>query len=105
MSNPSEKSRSATRRHRDESAVQRQLKIAKRGSYAGDPNQSPDIREPHRLAKRHAFDCGRPNCMLCGNPRKIFGDMTVQEQRFYQDTDKVRDRHSNGLPPVDEDKE
>jgi hypothetical protein len=39
---------------------------------------------------------------MCGNRRKTFKELTYQEQSFYQDTDDVRDRHSNGLPPKEE---
>ena len=102
MSDPQEKRRNATRRHRDEVAVQRQLKIAKGAYYVGDRDDHPAIREPHRLAKRHAMDCGRPGCMLCGNPRKTMKELTQQEKSFYQDLDNMRDTHSNGLPPKDE---
>jgi hypothetical protein len=35
--------------------------------------------------------------MLCGNPRRIFKERTVQEQRQQQDVDQTTDRHSNGL--------
>lgn len=99
MSEPNEKVKNATRRHRDEVAVQRQVKIAKSHHVGNDHSV---IKEPHRLAKHHAMNCGNPGCMLCGNPRKIFGEMTAQEKRFYQDTDDVRARHGNGLTPKDE---
>jgi len=99
MSEPNEKAKNATRRHRDEVAVQRQVRIAKSNHY---DNSNKIIKEPHRLAKHHATNCGNSACYLCGNPRKIFGEMTTQEKRFYQDTEEGRDRHSNGLPPVDD---
>jgi hypothetical protein len=28
-----------------------------------------DEAQPHRLAKKHAMDCGQPGCVICGNPR------------------------------------
>jgi hypothetical protein len=98
MSTPVEKVKNATRRHRDEVAVKKQTRIARQSFRVGD-SESKDLKNPHRFAKRHAFDCGRPQCMLCGNPRKISKEQTIQEQRFYQNTDESRDRHSNGLPP------
>lgn len=94
MSDPNEKAKNATRRHRDEVAVKRQVRIAK-------TNHVP-VDEPHKLAKKHAMNCGNPGCMLCSNPRKTFKELTIQEQSFYQDTDDVRDRHSNELPPKEE---
>lgn len=93
MSTPSEKTKNATRRFRDETAVKKQLKIAKQ---VFDPNHKV-VKEPHRLVKHHAMDCGNPECVLCGNPRHTHKDgLTVQEKRFYQDTDHIRDKHSNG---------
>jgi hypothetical protein len=48
------------------------------------------------------MDCGNPKCVLCGNPRKSFKDLTQQEKRLFQDVDTPYDRHSNGFPPKDE---
>jgi hypothetical protein len=28
--------------------------------------------------------CGNPNCVMCANPRKTFGELTFQEQKLYQ---------------------
>jgi hypothetical protein len=43
---------------------------------------------------------------LCGNPRHIRkgedGGRTVQERRQYQDMEQIRDTHSNGILPKDE---
>lgn len=102
MSDPNEKMRNSTRRHRDEVAIKKQLKIAKKNT-AAVPESSSMIKQPHRLAKRHAMDCGNSGCILCGNPRHLQKDsLTTQEKRFYQDMDSVRDRHSNGLPPSED---
>ena len=44
------------------------------------------------------MDCGRPECYLCGNPRKTHKDkLTQQEKRLFQDLEKTTDKHSNGL--------
>ena len=48
------------------------------------------------------MDCGKPGCMLSGNPRKIFKERTAQEKRMYQDVERTTDKHSNGLVPVEE---
>jgi len=93
MSNDSDKAKNSHRRFKDETSIQKQLKIAK--SKVGESHKEVD--QPHRLNKKHALDCGNPNCTLCGNPRKIFKELTTQEKRLFQDVDKVRDRHSNGL--------
>lgn len=94
MANELAKFINSRRRHRDDIAIARQVKIAKsHGSF----NQS-NIRQPHRLAKHHAMDCGNPKCYLCGNPRKTHKDrLTAQEKRLFQDLELTRDRHSNGL--------
>jgi hypothetical protein len=100
MANELAKFINSQRRHRDQNAVNRQVKIAK---AHGLTNKDKAIKEPHRLAKHHAMDCGQPGCMLCGNPRKIFKERTAQEKRMYQDVEKVTDKHSNGLSPTDYD--
>ena len=99
MANELAKFLNSQRRHRDETAVKKQVKIAK---AHGLTNKDKAIKEPHRMAKHHAMDCGQPGCMLCGNPRKIFKERTQQEKRMYQDTEKVTDKHSNGLPNTDD---
>ena len=93
MSTPQEKLKKNKRLQRDENAVKRQVKIAKQHGLTA---KDLAIKEPHRMAKHHAMDCGQPGCMLCGNPRKTFKELTAQEKRLFQDLDHIRDRHSNG---------
>jgi hypothetical protein len=88
MSTDQDRFKNSKRRLRDESAVKKQSKIAK--AY-GVP-----VTEPHKFAKRHAMNCGNPDCVMCGNPRKTFNELTAQEKRLFQDTDTIRNRHSNG---------
>lgn len=38
--------------------------------------------QPHRNHKKSAVTCGNANCVMCGNPRKFFGEVTMQEVRF-----------------------
>lgn len=95
MSSENDRIKNSKRRHQDENAVNKQVKIAKQHGIVG--YQSKTEKEPHRLHKRHAMDCGNPKCFLCGNPRKIHKDkLTAQEKRLFQDTYYVRDRKSNG---------
>lgn len=96
MSNEQAKFINSHRRHKTDIAIARQVKIAKsHGTY-----NEKNIKQTHRLAKRHAMDCGNPKCYLCGNPRKTHKDkLTAQEKKMYQDTDTIRDRHSNGSTP------
>jgi hypothetical protein len=98
MSNDTAKFLNSKRRHKNDVAVARQLRIAKQHHIAD--YESRMEKEPHRMAKRHAMDCGNPKCYLCGNPRKTHKDkLTAQEKRLFQDSDKKTDRRSNGLPP------
>ena len=91
MSRQDEKDRRNQRLHDEETAIKRQVKIAK---SHGLTNSDKHIKEPHRHAKHHAMDCGQPGCMLCGNPRKIFNEITKQEKSFNQ-TSKWTDDELN----------
>ena len=77
MSSEEFKTKHSERRHRTQNAIKKQLKIAK------DMHVPTD--EPHKLAKHHALDCGHSQCPVCSSPRKISGERTIQEKRFYQD--------------------
>ena len=80
MSNATDKFNHSKRLLKDENAVKKQTKIAK---TFGVP-----IDEPHKFAKHHAMNCGNPKCVMCGNPRKTFKELTQQEKRLFQDVDK-----------------
>jgi hypothetical protein len=100
MANELAKYLNSKRRYKDEVAVQKQVKIAK---AHGLGLHDKAIKEPHRLIKHHAMDCGNPDCYLCGNPRKTHKDkLTAQEKRLFQDTEKITDKHSNGLKPTED---
>ena len=51
--------------------------------FAGKGDLLKFIKEPHRLSKHHALDCGNPKCLIC-HSEKVFGEKTIQEQRFDQ---------------------
>jgi hypothetical protein len=100
MSTEEDKFKHSKRLLKDEAAIKKQVKIAK---AHGLTNNDKAVKEPHRLAKHHAMDCGNPECYLCGNPRKTHKDkLTPQEKRLFQDVDRVTDRHSNGIVPPTE---
>jgi hypothetical protein len=104
MSNDFAKFKNSKRRHKTDVAIARQVKIVKQHHLPGSL-PSPDSKQPHRLAKRHAMDCGNPSCYLCGNPRKTRKHkdrLTNQEKKKFQDTETIRDRHSNGIENGDE---
>lgn len=101
MSNAESKVKNSSRRFHDELAIKKQTKIAKAHGFT---NTDQVVKQPHRLSKHHALDCGNPNCYLCGNPRKTHKDkLTKQEQSFYQDLDSKNRHHNNGKPLTDED--
>ena len=87
MSTEEDKFKHSKRLQKDENAIKKQTKIARE---FGVP-----VTEPHKFAKHHAMDCGQPGCVLCGNPRKTFSELTVQEKRLFQDLDQERDKHKN----------
>jgi hypothetical protein len=81
MSNEATKEIRSKRLHAEEVKIQKQVKIAK---AHGLTNKDKAVKEPHRLAKHHAMDCGQPGCVMCGNPRKTFKELTIQEKSFEQ---------------------
>jgi hypothetical protein len=95
MSTEEDKFKHSKRLQKDENAVKKQTKIAKQ--------YGTTVEDPHKFAKHHAMNCGNPKCVMCGNPRKTFNELTQQEKRLFQDTEKITDKHSNGLPKNVED--
>jgi hypothetical protein len=80
MSNEDHKLKHSQRIHQKETKIKRQVKIAKEHGL--------DVSEPHKFVKHHAMNCGIPNCVMCGNPRKIWGEKTIQEKKFEENTDE-----------------
>ena len=35
----------------------------------------------HVYHKHNALNCGNSNCVMCGNPRRVFGEPTLQEKK------------------------
>jgi hypothetical protein len=89
MSNEQDKNKHNTRMHRAWRAIKKQLSIIKSRQHFQGASKSIDEAQPHRLAKKHAMDCGTPGCALCGNPRhnrahKGKDRLTTQEKRNNQ---------------------
>jgi len=100
MSTEQDKFKHSKRLLKDENAIKKQLKIAKVHTHF--PEENKVVKEPHRLVKHHAMDCGNPECFICGNPRKTHKDkLTQQEKRLFQDLDKPTDCKSNGIQNLD----
>ena len=66
MSNDQDKVKHTTRMHRAWTAIKRQLNIIKQRRHFGDASRRIDEAQPHRLAKKHAMDCGQPVVVRCG---------------------------------------
>ena len=77
MSDEITKEKRSKRLYHDKTKSMRQKKILK--SYGADfePFESPNY-----YNKRHALNCGNPNCVMCGNPRKFLDLKTIQEYKF-----------------------
>ena len=76
MSTEQDKLKHSKRIHAKQTAVKKQTKIAKAFGI--------EVKEPHKFAKHHALDCGHPGCIMCGNPRKVWKQDTIQEKRMKQ---------------------
>jgi len=66
----------AERIHQKEVYAKRQNKIAKRHK---------NIIKSEKHCETSAMTCGNANCAMCGNPRKMFSELTIQERRMFQD--------------------
>ena len=78
MSHEDAKIQHSERIHQKKIKAKRQYDLSK-WSYGG-----PWVDTPHRYHKTKAFNCGDPKCAMCGNPRKFFGEETMQEKKFNQ---------------------
>ena len=74
MSNEDAELKHSKRIQKTQNQIKKQTKIAK--------SHGVPVDEPHKFAKHHAMDCGNPECTMCGNPRKIWKEKTIQEKRF-----------------------
>lgn len=84
MSDEITREKHSKRLHDDETHIKKRHKLMKAKSAYLWPEHIAD-KQPHRLHKVSGMNCGNPNCVMCGNPRKMFKELTVQEQRLYQD--------------------
>lgn len=83
MSDERSKEKHSKRLHDDETHIRKRQKLLKaKSAYFSD--HATD-KQPHRLHKVSGMNCGNPNCVMCGNPRKMFKELTIQEQKFYQE--------------------
>lgn len=76
-----EKEKHSRRLHKDKAHIEKQYKIAKSHGFPVSEY------EKHRLHKLSGTTCGDSNCVMCGNPRKFFSELTIQEKSFDQTKD------------------
>lgn len=72
-----DRTKKSKRLQRTTNAIKKQLRIAK----AFGMNHI--LKQPHRLAKHHALDCGNPECLVC-HFDKVFRKPTLQEKKFIE---------------------
>ena len=77
MSDDITKLKRSRRLHKDEVKAKRQKNMLK--DYGMDINP---FESANYYAKQHALNCGNPKCAMCANPRKFWGELTLQEKRF-----------------------
>ncbi len=70
-----DRTKKAKRLHRTSNAIKKQVRIARAFGM------SHVLKQPHRLAKHHALDCGNPKCLVC-HSEKVFGKPSFQERKF-----------------------
>lgn len=76
MSSEDDKLKHSRRIHQKENYIHKQMQIAK--------VHHVEVDTPHTLAKHAVMNCGDPKCTMCGNPRKVWKEKTIQEKRFDQ---------------------
>jgi hypothetical protein len=72
-----DRTKKAKRLQRTANTIKKQLRIAKAFGM------THLLKQPHRLAKHHALDCGNPKCLVC-HSEKVFNKPTLQERKFIQ---------------------
>lgn len=84
MSDSESKFKKSKRLYEEECHIKKRASMIKERSAYLWPDHK-DILSPHRLHKKTGMNCGSSNCVMCGNPRKMFKEKTKQEQGFLQD--------------------
>lgn len=81
MFDPTEHKRRTKRIQQKDRHIKRQCAII---GYS----TSYEPKSPHMFAKKSATNCGNSRCMYCTNPRKMFKELTMQEQIFHSGADQ-----------------
>lgn len=76
MSNELHREQHSKRLQQKDNHIARQMSIRKAHKFPDD--------KAHKYHKVSGTTCGDSHCVMCGNPRKFFGERTIQERRFDQ---------------------
>ena len=76
MSNQVERNKHSKRLAKKFNKLQRKMGIARVYGW------NHVLNNPHKYSKTSMFNCGNSGCFMCGNPRKIFKERTMQEKRL-----------------------
>lgn len=93
MSQTTDKSTRSRRIQQKNRHIARQVRIRQAHKF---PGVTEKVDSQHRYHKTSGVTCGDSRCAMCGNPRKFFKELTMQEKRWLQDMDTTRERRSNG---------
>lgn len=63
---------------------QKETKLARKVRLAKEYHHEHALKNPHKYHKTSLFNCGNAKCVMCGNPRKMFKEKTIQEKSFEQ---------------------
>ena len=80
MSNKLDKEKHQVRLQQKQMHMYRQLKIARRNRGY----RYIDTKDAHKYHKLSGATCSNPNCVFCGNPRRMWNQRTIQELKFIQ---------------------
>jgi hypothetical protein len=83
-------SNQSQREKHGERFFQKIKKLARKLKLAKEYNHEHALKNPHKYHKASLFNCGNPKCVMCMNPRKAFGEKTMQERKFEQ-MEKLKD--------------
>ena len=81
MSDETVKFSRTLRRHQKRRHIGRQVDLVQTLS----PDYLRRVKSSHKFHKKNALNCGDPNCTMCGNPRKFFSELTIQEKKALQE--------------------
>lgn len=73
MSNQVERYKHSKRLAKKKTKLDRKMGIAKAYGW------NHILENPHKYSKTSMFNCGNSSCFICGNPRKVFKEKTMQE--------------------------